>query len=184
MAGPWSFAYVSHAQLTLGECGFHREVWCQARLDTRGLLPGWCRRPAVSTLLCRAAAICLLPLSWACHTVLCSGSLEATPGSHGHHTNSGSHYIAASDLAGVTLKTEAETRSGAWLGRLWVACVSGLREQGKRNLCRELSGGRWELLRGCWRPSQPHPSVIPSSGGSWWLDVSPLGRQATVKGSY
>lgn len=51
-------------------------------------------------------------LSWACHTLLCSGSLEATPGSHGHHTNLGSYYIAASDLAGVTL--ENRSRNEVW----------------------------------------------------------------------
>lgn len=64
--------------------------------------------------------------------LLCSWSLEATPSSHGHHTNLESHCIAASDLAGVTLKTKPEMRSGGWLGRLWTCmCMSGLREQGE-----------------------------------------------------
>lgn len=58
-------------------------------------------------------------LSWTCYTLLCSGSLEATPSSRGHHTNLGSHCIAASDLAGVTLKTEPEMRPGGGLGTLW-----------------------------------------------------------------
>lgn len=123
-------------------------------------------------------------LSWACHTLLCSGSLEATPGSHGHHTNLGSHYIAASDLAGVTLKTEAEMRSDAWLGRLWTCMCVGVEGAREEKPLRGVVGGCWELPRGCWRPSQSHPSVIPSPGGSWWLGISPLGRQATVKGSY